>query len=103
MDEKVTLNTCMGTGCHTGCIHSVHVKDGKIVRVERTVYPDGEEGIICLKGIAGARLLYHPDRLKYPLKRAGKRGEGKWQRITWEQALDEIADKIKRIREKHKP
>ena len=103
MDEKVTLNTCMGTGCHTGCIHSVHVKDGKIVRVERTVYPDGEEGIICLKGIAGARLLYHPDRLKYPLKRAGKRGEGKWQRITWEQALDEIADKVKRIREKHKP
>jgi anaerobic selenocysteine-containing dehydrogenase len=103
MDEKVTLSTCMGTGCHTGCIHSIRVKDGKVVKVERTVYPDGEEGIICLKGVAGARLLYHPDRLKYPLKRVGKRGEGKWQRVTWEQALDEIADRIKRIREKYRP
>ena len=103
MGEKTTLNTCMGTGCHAGCIHLTRVKDGRIVKVERVIYPDGEEGIICPKGVAGARLPYHPDRLKYPLKRAGKRGEGKWERVTWEQALDEIADKIKRIREKYKP
>jgi anaerobic selenocysteine-containing dehydrogenase len=101
--EIATLNTCMGTGCHAGCIHLTRVKDGKIVKVERVIYPDGEEGTICLKGVAGARLPYHPDRLKYPLKRAGRRGEGKWERVTWEQALDEIADKIKRIREEYKP
>ena len=69
MSEKTTFNTCMGNGCHAGCIHLTHVKDGRIVKVERTIYPDGEEGIICTKGVAGARLPYHPDRLKYPLKR----------------------------------
>jgi len=79
------------------------VEDGKIVKVERLTYPDGEKGDICLKGVAGARLPYHPDRLKYPLKRAGKRGEGNWERITWEQALDEIADKLKKIREEFQP
>ncbi|MFC2069775.1 molybdopterin-dependent oxidoreductase, partial [Chloroflexota bacterium] len=103
MEEKYTLNTCMGNGCHAGCIHRTRVKDGRIVKVERVTYPHGEEGTICIKGIAGARLPYHPDRLKYPLKRVGKRGEGKWERITWEQALDEIADKIKEIREKYRP
>jgi len=103
MGEMATLNTCMGTGCHAGCIHLTRVRGGKITRVERLLYPDGEEGVICLKGAAGARLPYHPDRLRYPLKRAGNRGEGKWQRITWEQALDEIADKIKKIREEYKP
>jgi molybdopterin-containing oxidoreductase family molybdopterin binding subunit len=79
------------------------VEDGKIVKVERLTYPDGEKGDICLKGVAGAHLPYHPDRLKYPVKRAGKRGEGKWERITWEQALDEIADKLKKIREEFQP
>jgi anaerobic selenocysteine-containing dehydrogenase len=103
MGEIATMNTCLGSGCHAGCIHLTRVKDGKIVKVERVIYPDGEEGTICLKGVAGARLPYHPDRLKYPLKRVGKRGEGKWERVTWEQALDEIADKIKRIREEYKP
>ena len=94
MVEKTTYNTCMGTGCHAGCINITHTQDGKITKIERTIYPDGLEGTICIKGAAGARLLYHPDRLKYPLKRAGKRGEGKWERITWEQALDEIDEKI---------
>jgi anaerobic selenocysteine-containing dehydrogenase len=44
-----------------------------------------------------------PDRLRYPLKRTGKRGEGKWERISWEQALDEMADKIRKIREEYGP
>ncbi len=103
MGETTTLNTCMATGCHAGCIHRTRVKDGKIVKVERIIYPHGEEGTICLKAVAGARLPYHPDRLKYPLKRKGERGEAKWERITWEQALDEIADKIKNIIEEYGP
>jgi molybdopterin-containing oxidoreductase family molybdopterin binding subunit len=93
----------MGSGCHAGCIHSTHVIDGRIAKVKRVTYPDGEKGTICIKGVAGARLPYHPERLKYPLKRAGKRGEKKWMRITWEQALDEIAERIKNIREAYSP
>lgn len=103
MAERTTLNFCAGSGCHAGCTHLTHIKDGRIVKVERLIYPDGEEGIICLKGVAGARLPYHPDRLKCPLKRAGKRGEGKWERISWEQALDEIAEKIERTTKGYKP
>jgi anaerobic selenocysteine-containing dehydrogenase len=103
LSEKITFNTCMGNGCHAGCIHTTRVKDGRIIKVERTVYPDGEEGIMCVKGVAAARLPYHPDRLKYPLKRAGKRGEGKWERITWEEAVDQIAGKIKKIRAEYRP
>jgi hypothetical protein len=45
-----------------------------------------------------AKWLYHPEHLNYPLKRAGARGEGKWQRISWDQALDEIAEKLKSIK-----
>lgn len=103
MSKITTLNACPGGGCHAGCIHLTHVKDGKIVKIERVIYPDGEKGTICEKGVAGARLPYHPDRLKYPLKRAGRRGDGKWEQVTWERVLDEIADKIKMIREKYKP
>jgi anaerobic selenocysteine-containing dehydrogenase len=99
--DKTVLTFCPGSGCHAGCIHRTHARGGEIARVERLDYPDGDEGIICLKGLSSARLPYHPDRLKYPLKRAGGRGEGKWERITWEQALDEIAGKINEIREKY--
>jgi len=65
MVKKTTLNCCPGNGCHAGCLLRTHVEDGKIVKVERLTYPDGEKGDICLKGVAGARLPYHPDRLKY--------------------------------------
>ena len=103
MEEIATLSSCPGAGCHEGCTHITRVKDGKIVKTERIVYPDGEEGTICLKGLAGSRLPYHPDRLKYPLRRTGKRGEGKWERVTWDQALDEIAAKIRKISKEYKP
>ena len=103
MATKTVLSICPGNGCHAGCIHQTHVEDGKITKSERLTYPDGDTGDICVKGVAGARLPYHPDRLKYPLKRAGKRGEGKWERITWEQALDEIAEKMQSIRKQYGP
>jgi anaerobic selenocysteine-containing dehydrogenase len=60
-------------------------------------------GFICERARAAPEILYHPDRLNYPLKRAGKRGEGKWQRISWEQGLDEIAGKLDRIRSMYGP
>ncbi len=103
MEERTTLNYCPAGGCHAGCIHRTSVQDGHLTKVARLVYPDGEEGVICVKGAGGIRLPYHEERLKYPMKRAGERGEGKWSRISWEQALDEIAEKIREIREKYQP
>jgi anaerobic selenocysteine-containing dehydrogenase len=58
---------------------------------------------MCGRGKLILEHLYHPDRLNYPLKRSGDNGEGKWQRLTWEQALDEIAAKLKAIKEQCGP
>jgi anaerobic selenocysteine-containing dehydrogenase len=86
---------------HGGCTLLVRVKDNKILSVKGD--PDGflNKGYICAKGIASPDRLTHPDRLRYPLKRAGKRGEGKWERISWKNALSEIAENFKEIKEKH--
>jgi thiosulfate reductase/polysulfide reductase chain A len=57
--------------------------------------------MLCARGNAGIAQLYDPDRLKYPLLRKGKRGEGKWQRLTWDQALDYAAEQLKTIADKY--
>jgi anaerobic selenocysteine-containing dehydrogenase len=59
--------------------------------------------MVCPKATATTQLIYHPDRLKYPLKRAGKRGSGKWERIAWDEAVDTIAKKFTEIRETYRP
>ncbi len=76
------------------------VRDGKLLKLQGD--PDGHInlGSICEKGSAAVQYVYSPYRLKYPLKRAGKRGEGKWQRITWEEALDTTAKKLTEIRDR---
>jgi len=58
---------------------------------------------VCIKGATIPDVMYHPDRLLYPLKRSGARGEGKWQRITWDEAINTIAGKLKEIKEKYGP
>jgi anaerobic selenocysteine-containing dehydrogenase len=74
------------------------VKDGIAVGIE----PDREhpisKGYTCTKAYASFELQYHPDRLLHPMKRAGTRGEGKWERISWDQALTLIADKLNQIK-----
>jgi DMSO reductase family type II enzyme molybdopterin subunit len=79
----------------------VYVKDGMVFREEQSgTFKTVEEGVPdfnpmgCQKGAAWSQSLYGPDRVLYPLKRIGERGEGKWNRVSWDQALDEIADGI---------
>lgn len=104
-EESFVYTSCPGWGDHDYCALKTIVKDGKIVRTEKAVYTGREacQGHICQKGILAARQPYNPDRLTQPLKRVGKRGEGKWEKITWDQALDEIAEKMLEIKEKHGP
>ncbi|MFC1906185.1 molybdopterin-dependent oxidoreductase, partial [Chloroflexota bacterium] len=83
--------------CQSVCPAVFHIKNGKITKVEAESQP------LCFKGIASTQLIYHPDRIKYPMKRAGNRGEGKWQRISWDEALDTVATSIKKIRDKDGP
>ena len=84
--------------CHQRCGLLAHMENGKMVKVTGNPDHPVSHGYICVKGRAQVEELYSPDRLNYPLKRVGERGEGKWQRITWDQALDEIADKMKSIK-----
>jgi len=101
-EEKFVYTACPGWGDHEFCAIKTIVKDGKIVRTEKPDYtgPEAIEGYICQKGITSGRHPYLPGRLLHPLKRVGKRGEGKWQEISWEQALDEISAKLIEIRDK---
>ncbi|MBK6318376.1 MAG: molybdopterin-dependent oxidoreductase [Dehalococcoidia bacterium] len=93
-----------------GCPMRVYVKDGVIVREE----PSGTLPVIdpavpdfnpmgCMQGTSWSQSLHGPDRAQFPLKRAGKRGEGKWDRISWDQALREISDILVDAIEEHGP
>lgn len=64
--EQVFTTCCPGTGDHNGCILSTYVKDGKVTREGRTIYPNGAEGIICARGLASANLPSHPSDLPSP-------------------------------------
>jgi anaerobic selenocysteine-containing dehydrogenase len=86
---------------HGGCALLVGVRDNQIVEVKGDPQGYLNRGYTCFKGKVSADRLSHPDRLRYPLKRAGKRGEGKWQRVSWEEALDETARNLLRIKETH--
>src|SRR4030042_1338396 len=80
--------------CHGGCGVFVYVKDGKIKKIAGDPDCPINHGTWCSKGIASSQLVYHPDRLTYPVKRIGPKGSGKWERITWDEALDTIAARM---------
>src|SRR3972149_7774359 len=91
------MTTC-SSHCGGTCILKAHVKNGVITRIETD---DGEEPQFraCLRGRAYRQRVYAPDRLKYPMKRVGKRGEGKFERISWDEALDTFAKELIRVKQ----
>lgn len=102
--EKKVVVFCPGSGCHQRCPLLVTVVDGRIAKAEAAPFAEQPDSThACLKGLASAALPYYPNRLQYPMKRVGERGEGKWQRITWEEALDTVANKLKEARDKYGP
>ena len=99
-EKKIIKTTCKS--CHGGCGVLVTVEDGAITHIEGN--PDTPTwGTMCSKGLSSIQHINHPDRLKYPLKRTGERGEGKWKRISWDEALDEIESKMKESIDKYGP
>ncbi len=89
--------------CKAECGLLAHVKNGELLGLEEDpdwpikCYPPTKG---CVRRKAAAEYFYHPGRLNYPLKRTGARGEGKWQRITWKDALDEIAAKLEVLKDR---
>lgn len=112
---KWVYTTCQMCGGTTGI--KVHVVNGRVVKIEPNEYnPIGVANIsidyaekkhlggrMCPKGNSGMRALYDPDRLKKPMKRIGPRGSGKWKAISWEEAIDNVAKNLLKIREKYGP
>ncbi len=88
-----------GPGCHNGCGVLLYTdKEGKLVKVEGDPDNNYNQGRLCLRCLALKDVVNHPDRLKYPMKRAGKRGENKWERISWDEALDTIEERFNKIK-----
>ncbi len=99
---------CPAHNCGGRCLLAAHVQDGPddpvITRLGTDDRPDtltDPQLRACVRGRAYLRRQYHPDRLKYPMKRVGERGEGKFERISWDEALDTVASEIRRVRQEY--
>ena len=90
---KIIKSTC--GFCYAGCGILVHVDNGKAVKIEGDPESPVNRGLLCKKALSSLEFLSHPERLRYPLKRKGNRGEGKWQRISWDEALGLISEKLR--------
>lgn len=91
-ETKVIRSMCRM--CHGTCGTLIHVRDGRVVKVEGNPEAPTNKGTLCPKGLATTQHQYNPRRLRYPMKRVGNRGEGKWQRITWDEAYQILSDKL---------
>ncbi|MBW1848526.1 MAG: molybdopterin-dependent oxidoreductase [Deltaproteobacteria bacterium] len=94
-DEIKLIRTACPAHCGIdACGILAHVKGNRVVKLEPADFPNPRD-------LSSLEITYHPDRIKYPMKRVGERGEGKFERISWDEALDTIADKFKDIAGRH--
>ncbi len=100
--ERIVRVGCPAHNCGGRCLLVAHIREGKIVRLDADDRPGDSPAApqlrACPRGRAYLRRQYHPDRLLYPMQRTGKRGEGVFERITWDQALDRLASEIERVK-----
>lgn len=100
-EEKWVVSSC--GQCSGGCSIRVRTIGGRAVNITgNPLYPLNRKGI-CPKGIAGLQVLYDPDRIRQPLKRIGNRGEGKWQKVSWNEAVGTVAERLRDIRQRGEP
>lgn len=98
-----TIHKAACRGCHGGCMYLLTVEDGRLIKAVPD--PDGplNRGHGCVKGLSIMEQMYHPDRLLYPMRRAGPRGNGSWERISWDTAYDLIAGKLSALSRDYGP
>lgn len=84
--------------CPAECSLEMWVKDNRVSKIYGNAHCPFNNGTACAKGASGLQLIYSPDRLKYPMIRTGERGEGKFKRVSWEEAIDFIAQKLTKIK-----
>ncbi|MBW2000727.1 MAG: molybdopterin-dependent oxidoreductase, partial [Deltaproteobacteria bacterium] len=104
MGKEVKKAVCYWCHCH--CKVDVHVNNGRLVKVEGVTGEPRSEKVqrvvnACPRAKAVTEYFYHPDRLCFPMKRKGERGEGKWEQVSWEDALDDVAERLEELKEKY--
>ena len=94
--EETYIGTCHGN-CGGRCALKATVREGKIVSTLPMEFPNENKGLRvgCVKGVSNPLRIYGPSRLMYPMKRAGERGSGEWERITWDEAIELFANQLK--------
>jgi len=97
--DEVVVGAC--PICFNSCPVNYHLQDGKIATITGVATDPVTRGRLCPKGQFQLQTYNSPHRLQHPLKRVGKRGEGKFEPISWDQALDEIAERLKIVREQY--
>jgi anaerobic selenocysteine-containing dehydrogenase len=102
MQELTKIRTTCRS-CHGACGVIAHVKDGKVIKVEGDPDSPISHGTMCAKGLAITQLAYHPDRILHPMKKVGDKLSGQWERITWDEALDTIANKFQSVIDEYGP
>jgi anaerobic selenocysteine-containing dehydrogenase len=102
-DGSTAILKSVCRSCHGGCGTLLHVRDGKLVKIEGDPQSPLNHGRLCPIGTVTVDLVNHPDRLQYPRRRIGPRGSGQWKRISWDEALDEIANRLDAIRTEFGP
>ncbi|MBQ9953955.1 MAG: molybdopterin-dependent oxidoreductase [Eggerthellaceae bacterium] len=108
VEETKIFQSCMGNCSGFGCPCYVTVREGKVANIERAKLkcPDGTDSPYqetCLKGYTNIERMYSHTRVLYPMKRAGERGAGQWEQISWDQAVQEITDKWKQLQADYGP
>lgn len=98
---KAIPTICFACTNHCGVIG--WVQDGLVRKIDGNPLDPNTEGKLCSKAQGMISYTYYPERILYPLRRVGKRGEGKWKRITWDEAYTELADRMRPLREKGTP
>lgn len=84
-------------GCHNSCGLLLYVKDGKLERVEGDPLSPFTNGKLCVRCLDLPEAVNNPQRLKYPMKRVGERGENKWERISWDEAFDICEKEVRKV------
>ena len=99
-DGEVVYEDSTCTLCPGGCGISVRKIDNRAVKIEGKAGHPINDGGICMLGLSGLQMLYGPTRIKSPMKRIGERGEGRWEKISWEEALGMLTEKLTEIRKR---
>ncbi len=101
--SAVTIVPTVCRACIAQCTVLASVRDGRVINLEGNPEGPMSQGAMCAKGLSGIQALYNPNRNKYPMVRVGERGGNEWKRLSWDDATDQIADKLMDAYNKYGP